>query len=155
MIAERTGDYHLTGYHETGITICVGYTVSKARDLRRRIPDQDPTGGDMYGSLSREMADLRAKDLRDACGSRRPPRGTRGWRRRLGARLIVTGTRLASVRAGAGSGVLAAVALPAFGWIVVLMLVLAVLGVAAWAWGADSREPGGRDPFGRDRSREG
>jgi hypothetical protein len=56
--------------------------------------------------------------------------------------------------------VLAAVALPAFGWIVVLMLVLVVLGVAAWTWGADSRESGGRDPFGRDpfgrdRSREG
>ena len=96
----------------------------------------------MYGSLSREMADLRAKDLRDTCGSRRPPRGTRGWRRRLGARFIVAGTRLArasarsgagqeadratgegriaaSVGSGAGSGVLAAVALPAFGWIVV------------------------------------
>src|SRR2546428_11302442 len=72
MIADRTGDYHLTGYSETGITVSVGYAIDGAKE------------GDMYGSLSREVADLRARDLRRPGGASRRPRGARGWRHRLG-----------------------------------------------------------------------
>jgi CHASE2 domain-containing sensor protein len=102
----------------------------------------------MYGTFSREVASLRVKDLRGVGATRRRPKGPRARRRGLGARIVIAGL-------GAGSGVFVAAALPALGWIAAIALLVALIGLAAWTAGADSREPGGRDPFGRDRVGQG